>query len=307
MHLRPNRAFATLLLLVTWAPPRALVAQAPHDATDPVSNDPSYGDSADRPRMAELALESMGARMNGLFYRAAGPGLHPTVVLLHGFPGNERNLDLAQAIRRAGINVLFFSYRGAWGSGGTFSFTHALEDVTAAVSFVRSDSVVQRYHTDPGRVALVGHSLGGWLALMRAAADASIVCAGGLDYWNAGADGRLFRTDRREDSLFAAYGDWLTAPGGPLRAENGKAFTAELKEQANSWDVDRNAAALRSRPILLISTTENPYHPTFTAALRRAGARNVTAYRWVTDHLFSAHRIKLAHTVIEWLHHRCKL
>ena len=32
---------------------------------------------------------------------AAGAGPHPTMLLLHGLPGNERNLDLAQAARRA--------------------------------------------------------------------------------------------------------------------------------------------------------------------------------------------------------------
>ena len=34
---------------------------------------------------------------------AAGAGTHPVVVFLHGYPGNERNLDLAQAVRRAGF------------------------------------------------------------------------------------------------------------------------------------------------------------------------------------------------------------
>ena len=31
-----------------------------------------------------------------------GLGPHPVVIMLHGFPGNEKNLDLAQSIRRAG-------------------------------------------------------------------------------------------------------------------------------------------------------------------------------------------------------------
>ena len=48
----------------------------------------------------------------------AGAGRRPTVVLLHGLPGNEKNLDLAQAIRRAGWNVVTFNYRGSWGSPG---------------------------------------------------------------------------------------------------------------------------------------------------------------------------------------------
>jgi pimeloyl-ACP methyl ester carboxylesterase len=249
----------------------------------------------------------MGARMNGILYSASGPGRHPTVILLHGFPGNERNLDLAQAIRRAGINVLFFNYRGAWGSGGTFSFRHALEDVAAAVRFIRSDTVVQEFRTKPGRVALLGHSMGGWLALMGAATDSSVVCAGALDMWNAGAGGRLLRTDRTEDSSVTAYGDWLTAPGGPLRAPSGRELTAELREQADALDVERYAGALRARPVLLISSTTNPHHPALAAALQRAGARQVTGLTWVTDHPFSAHRIKLARTVIEWLDKSCKL
>ena len=55
-------------------------------------------------------------------------------ILLHGFPGNERNLDLAQALRRAGWNAVFFHYRGSWGSDGDFSFGHVLEDVAAVVA-----------------------------------------------------------------------------------------------------------------------------------------------------------------------------
>jgi len=34
------------------------------------------------------------------------------VILFHGLPGNEQNLDLAQAIRRANWNVLTLHYRG---------------------------------------------------------------------------------------------------------------------------------------------------------------------------------------------------
>lgn len=156
------------------------------------------------------------------------------------------------------IHVIF-SYRGAWGSGGTFSFANSLEDVAAAVRFVRSDSSVQQYHTDPARVVLLGHSMGGWLAILGAAADSSIKCTGGLDYWNAGADGQRFPTDHQEDSTFTAYGDWLTAPGGPLRAESGRALTSELEEHGQTWNVDSSARALTTRPMLLISTTVNPY------------------------------------------------
>src|SRR5512133_1534827 len=149
---------------------------------DPVTADPPVRDTAFPPAIEELSLTRGGARMNALLYIAQGKGPHPTVVLLHGYPGNERNLDLAQAMRRAGMNVLFFNYRGAWGSGGTFSFANAQDDVAAALAFARSAEVAAKYHADPRRVALVGHSMGGWLALLGAAADSGVRCVAGIEF-----------------------------------------------------------------------------------------------------------------------------
>jgi dipeptidyl aminopeptidase/acylaminoacyl peptidase len=73
----------------------------------------------------KMTVPSHGEMLLGILYEAAGPGKHPTVLLLHGFPGYEQNLDLAQAMRRAGWNVLAMHYRGSWGVGGDFSLAHA--------------------------------------------------------------------------------------------------------------------------------------------------------------------------------------
>src|ERR1700757_1113426 len=81
--------------------------------TDPVP------DAANPPSMVSLAgVPSHGENLLGVFYLAAGAGPHPTLVLMHRFPGYEQNLDLAQAIRRAGWNVLAVHYRGSWGVKG---------------------------------------------------------------------------------------------------------------------------------------------------------------------------------------------
>jgi len=92
---------------------------------------------------------SHGARLNAVFYIASGRGPHPAVLLMHGFPGNDKNLDLAYAIRRAGWNVLIPHYRGSWGSTGTFSFTNAIEDTQAAIQFLRDAENVKKYRMDP--------------------------------------------------------------------------------------------------------------------------------------------------------------
>lgn len=89
-----------------------VACRQPEDDLDPIVNDPPIFDLVHPPRMAAMQLESGDASVNAIVYEAQGPGPHPTVVLLHGYPGNEWNLDLAQAIRRAGWNVVFFHYRG---------------------------------------------------------------------------------------------------------------------------------------------------------------------------------------------------
>jgi dienelactone hydrolase len=275
---------------------------------DPVTMDPQAPDSAHPPRMAEIAFQSAGDRLNGLLYVAAGAGPHPVVLLLHGNPGNERNLDVAQAVRRAGYTVLYFDYRGNWGGGGSFSRTHALEDVGAALHWVRSPAVARQFGLDTSRVALVGHSMGGWLALMSAAADPKVACVGALDARNVGAYGRLVRRDRAAESALVAANDSLTAPGAPYRAEGGgAALVTEMKANAERWDVTGKARALSDRAVLLVAAVFKADQDSLVAALGGAGARRVTALAWPTDHSFSDRRLALARTVVNWLRSACAL
>src|SRR6266705_3237335 len=102
-------------------------------AAQPQSRNAS--DSQPSTSMSDVTITSGGSRMNGLVYLAAPLGQHPVVVFLHGYPGNGKNLDLEQAVRRAGYQALYVDYRGMWGSGGTFSFAHALEDTKAVLTW----------------------------------------------------------------------------------------------------------------------------------------------------------------------------
>jgi pimeloyl-ACP methyl ester carboxylesterase len=299
-----HAAALALLAAATMATASSPLAAQSFDAAaaDPP---PTAADSAFPPAIEELALTSAGARMNALMYVAQGRGPHPTVVLLHGYPGNERNLDVAQAIRRAGMNVLFFSYRGAWGSGGTFSFANAQADVAAALRFVRSAEVAEKYRADPSRVALVGHSMGGWLAFLGAAADTGVRCVGGIEVGDMALEGGATRTDPMVAKDFTDYTAWLVAPGGPLRAESAESLVASLQTNATRWSLPQNAPALRDRTILLLDNTHNRNHAALVSALASAGASRVTAYAWPTDHSFSDRRIELARTVVRWLHAGC--
>jgi uncharacterized protein len=189
-----------------------------------------------------------GSRLNALLYQAQGAGPHPTVILLHGFPGNERNQDVAQAIRRAGANVFLFQYRGAWGSGGEFSFANAQDDVAAALTFLREPANASRLRIDPTRIALIGHSMGGWLALRGAASDDRVSCVAGLEVWDAGFDGSTLPHDQEERAGFVAYASHVSSVGGPLRtADGGEGLVRSLEVNAASWSLALSAPALKDK------------------------------------------------------------
>ena len=133
---------------------------------------------AQRAAMETFPIPSHGAQLNALMYIAEGAGPHPAVVLLHGFPGNERNLDLAQEIRRHGWNVLYFNYRGAWGSPGDFSFSHGIEDTASAIAYLRQPEVARKLKLDASRIVLIGHSMGGFMAVQGGVADSKVMAVG---------------------------------------------------------------------------------------------------------------------------------
>src|SRR5580693_6193688 len=149
-------AAASLLLALSATTTRAQTAPAAITTDPPRDKDfPAAMEAPD--------IISHNTRLNAVFYLASGAGPHPVVLLLHGFPGNEQNMDLAYAIRRAGWNVLIPHYRGSWGSAGSFSFRNAIEDTQAAVEFLRDPENAKRYRYDATKIVAVGHSMGGFL------------------------------------------------------------------------------------------------------------------------------------------------
>ena len=140
-----NGLIALALLGLTWISGQPLRAQSTPTA---VVADPP-GDTKFPPGLAGITVPSHGVDMDATLYLASGAGPHGTVLLLHGLPGYENNVDLAQSIRRAGWNVLVFNYRGSWGTAGTFSQSSAIEDTAEAVRFLRDPANAIKYQRRP--------------------------------------------------------------------------------------------------------------------------------------------------------------
>lgn len=240
---------------------------------------------------------SHGLRLNAVFYLAAGSNAHPTVLLLHGFPGNEQNLDLAYTLQRAGWNVFFFHYRGSWGSDGNFTFANALEDTQAAIEFLRDPKNVARYRINPNRIVLIGHSMGGFIAAHAAAHDPGINALVMMAAWNIGA--AVSRPS------FSEHTDTFTSASPRLAGTTPEGLIAEAKAHAVEWNYIDYVNQLKTRPVLILETNDRNAEDNRALAenLDKAGNSQVTEKYIDTDHTFSDHRIALQTAILEWLQH----
>jgi len=279
-----RRAALYFLALATAAP---ALAQGGPLFTDPPAT------ATPRARMEVLHIPSGGLEINGIAYLAAGPGPHPTIVICHGWPGNEKNLDLAQALRRAGWNAITFNYRGAWGSPGNFRFGQNPEDAKAVLAMLRKPEVAAKLGIDTRRIVLAGHSMGGWVTGMVASEDQALAGAILISAANMGMAAQM--AGDRLEAQAAGNSEALAGTSATLQA-------AELRAQAAVFDLRPRATGLARQPLLVLTSDDGlkPATDPLVAAVRAASGQ-VTEAHQATDHSWSDARIALATRIHDWL------
>jgi pimeloyl-ACP methyl ester carboxylesterase len=290
--IRKLACFATSLVFCT-----ALQAQSA------ITTDPAP-DKANPAAIQTFQFPSHGALLNALIYVAAGRGPHPTVILLHGFPGNERNLDLAQSIRRAGWNVLFFDYRGSWGSPGAFSFSNSIEDTQAAIAYLRDPANAAKLRADPANIVLIGHSMGGFMARYAAAHDPAVKAVALISAADMAVDTvESIPAAHRSMAAASIAAHFANEGMAPLGGCTPDSLAQEVIANADAWNVPNLAPALASRPVLVITSDDGlqPSNDAFVAALHKAGGKRVTTLHLATDHSYSDKRIALQTAVLSFL------
>jgi pimeloyl-ACP methyl ester carboxylesterase len=288
-------AAGALLLLPACSPATAPAVETP--VTEAAAIAPVF-DEANPPALVETSFEIAGDRVNGIVYVANGPGPHPTVVLLHGLPGNERNLDVAQDLRREGFNVLFFHYRGAWGSEGEFSVSNVIEDVGGATAYVRANAVALR--ADPARILLVGHSLGGFAVLQGAARDPAITCVAALTPGDLGAMAAMAEGDPAVAAGFAASVDAMD-----MLDVDGKTMAADVIANKDAYDLRLLAPKMVGKSVLVVVADKDTVTPpamvmAVAAAYKATPGVKVSGVELSGDHSFSWSRNELSDTVVDW-------
>jgi pimeloyl-ACP methyl ester carboxylesterase len=245
-------------------------------------------------RMEVLHVPSGGVEINALVYVAAGPGPHPTVVICHGLPGNEKNLDLAQALRRDGWNAVTFNYRGSWGSPGDYRFAQNPDDARAVLAYLRDSGHAAALGIDVHRIALFGHSMGGWVAALVGADDPALSGVILLSAANMG----LEASRPREDVVRLMRDDMESLAG-----VSAQSMADEVITHATEFNFLSRAAGLAQHPVLILSADDGLAAQTdaLAAALRQAGAKSLRVHHAATDHSWSDHRVAMEAEVIRWL------
>ena len=158
----------------------------------------------------------------------------PVLVMLHGYPGMEQNLDLAYALRRAGVATVHFSYRGVWGGHGNYRFSHLIEDTFTVVEMIRQRA--EQYRLDPARIYLFGHSMGGF-AELNAIADGLDV-RGGIVLAPCDMAMRAMEEPEKYERMKQ------TPEKGFFRLPDGEYLWGELEENLEKWRFDALAARI---------------------------------------------------------------
>lgn len=251
----------------------------------------------------QMVLPSHGSQLLGIFYLAAGAEPHSTAIIFHGFPGFEQNLDIAQALRAHGWNVLAMHYRGSWGVKGNFSFAHAAEDADTQVRFLLDPANAKKYHIDPHHIVVIGHSMGGYMAASATAHNPQVAAAVLISAWNIGVyyqrhPGPAAATIASEAKGLASDNNLL-----PLSGTSGEALAREIYEHQKELNFDNLAPAMAPRPVFVITANEGlaPVDHALVEALEKAGDKSVKEQHFATDHSYSGQRAELIGAIEEWL------
>lgn len=298
MHLKIIALIATNLL------PAPAIAQAPAPPAPPAIYADPLADLAHPASTLAIEITSHGAVMNGMVYRPSGTGPFPLVVLMHGLPGNEQNLDLAQALRRAGWAVMTFHYRGSWGSEGQFSIDNVIEDAKVAVAHSAEAAVARAWNIDPARIVVIGHSMGGLATALSDGSGPKRLATILIAPWDPSTLATLIRPLALGQRNAQAMDRWGNVTAGRLRGVSSPEIAAQIVDHGERWRLADAAHRLAGGGPLLIVTAKRDL-PSSQAgplmiALKASGAK-FNAIEIASDHVFDDRRIELETVVLDWL------
>ena len=268
---------------------------------NPFTDDPKL-DLDYPPDQQMLVIESEGFLINGFIEIAQGQGPHATILLLHGFPGTEKNADLAHVFRRAGFNVVIFSYRGSWGSKGSYTFKHCAEDCENVVKYLQINHNTYRINKDD--IIIIGTSFGGFLSLYTAFKLSGIHRVASVSGFHLDIVKNVFQSDKKNhDILVELFNESMN----PLNDTSPDKLFQEILA-IDSWDFTDYFETLSTKDLCLISALKDEitppelYHFPLIEKLEKYKPKKLFQTTFYdAQHSYSDHRVRLTKVLLDWL------
>ncbi|MBN1299979.1 MAG: alpha/beta fold hydrolase [Melioribacteraceae bacterium] len=271
---------------------------------NPLYQDPPGRDDNFPSTMKPLIIPSEGEKLLGTLMIAQGKKSHPLIILLHGFPGNETNMDIAHAARRAGWNVLIFHYRGSWGSSGDYSFGNCIQDVQNVIEYMTGKTGNHEYIVDESKIVLAGHSLGGFAALMNLTVHDNIKNCAFLAGFNFGYVSKIISTLPNGKELTL---ERLEFDSKMVNNASSESLFNEMILNRESWDLAAVVKKLNHKNLLMIGAEYDNVAPIelhnkpLVNAITQNNSIKLHEHIIKAGHSFSDKRIELTSVFLDWL------
>lgn len=254
-----------------------------------------------------IDLRNNGVKLDAKFYAVNKTNKAPTVILLHGFPGNQSSpLGLAEKLNSAGFNILVFNYQGSYLSEGDFSFDNCIENVDEAFNFLTDPGNQARFNIDTSKIVVCGYSFGGTIAIESGIYNGkirNIISIGNADQSVSLKKAAADSTYRKGYTQFIAKS---FEPAGPFRGDL-KAQLELYLQNIDRYDLVKNAEKLKTKKILFIvgwddktSFLEINTLPLYRK-LQQLNASNISIKGFESDHRFNNVFDDIANTITEWI------
>lgn len=248
----------------------------------------SYSQSSSKEFNESLVISINQDSISAYALIAKGAELKETIILLHGLPGNEKNLDLAEKLRQDGKNVIYFNYRGSWGSQGQFLYSNCLEDVSKVIDYLTNDMTSRKLRIKKDSFCLLGHSLGGGIAVLHGMKDNRVKKIVALSSFNAGQE---LNKDSSIDEL-KGFQKYLNKQF-MLNIDSEK-FISDILNHYISWNLMFVNSYELEKPLIFIDENKrNEYW-----------IKNINNSEYLildSDHSFSDKRNELGIEIIKWI------
>lgn len=207
----------------------------------------------------------------------------PAVLMLHGFPGSEKNVDIQRRLMDKGIASLSLHFCGAWGSEGIYRFTTLVPQALCALRYLKAKPFV-----DPRRLGIFGFSMGGWAAINAAAKVPAIKAVAAV----APVGGPEMVTPGIEESV-----KYLSQS---IRCGSLSALGRDFTKAVRTQDPARSAAKITA-PLLLVHGKKDDLIPPAVSARIFGAAAEPKKMVWAPGyHDFLDRREWLTRLVSDW-------